>query len=218
MATKRFRTLRCWLMATPRPDSVRLLTQNSEPRLLDHHPTDSWADFAKSIDALEPETIEALAADGKVLRATPWDEFADEGSEDEPEEDAENDNPDVVWGSPTDGDDQETRRFRIFADQLARAYKHATETAFQRLVDICDLSNARLQNVERCLVSTEKVLRATYQDAVDTAIETAAETAKTPAQGGDPLSDLIGAFVAGAQQRAAQSVTPPTSAPKEPAA
>lgn len=217
MAAKRFRTLRCWLMATPRPDSVRLLAANAEPRLLDHHPTDSWADFAKSIDALEPETIEALAADGKVLRATPWDEFSEE--EDPEEEQEEQDAPDAIWSSPTDGDDQETRRFRIFADQLSRAYKHATETAFQRLVDICDLSNSRLQNVERCLVSTEKVLRATYQDAVDTAIESAAEQSQKATQGVDPLSELIGAFVAGANQRAATPpTTPPNGKAKEPQA
>ena len=63
----KYRTLRGFLMAFPRPASVRVRS-GSNQQTLTREPTMTWRQVADTIDAMEPEAIEVLGAQGDRRR------------------------------------------------------------------------------------------------------------------------------------------------------
>jgi hypothetical protein len=192
-----YRTLRGWLMAPPRPASVRLVTEGQQPKQLTRAPDQTWASLASSIDAIEPDAIEVLDANGVLIRAIKPEAFETAADESEPVK--------QVTAKPTDFD-AETVRFRIFADHVAHAYEHGYTVAFARMCDVFEAVNRRSEALEKSLATTERLLRSAYQDSIDKAVELA-ET-----QASDPLSTMVAGFVSGQAQGAMDAVaTKPTN-------
>jgi hypothetical protein len=189
-------------MAPPRPISVTLTLSDGKPVSVARDPTKTWAIWASEIDALEPELIEAIDSTGRIIRSVKWSVF-DDAEDGELATDTDDEQVATATAPRLTNaqDGQETARFRIFATELSAAYRHATDVAFERLVSICDLSNRRLETVERCLVATERALRVSYQEQLEEALEDAKK-----AQGGDTqLGQLVGAFLGGKAQGEATS-------------
>lgn len=182
-----YRTLRGWLMVEPRPVSVRLIAAGQEPREIIRSPSQSWAAFAATIDALEPDAVEVLDAKGTPLRAVKLEQF-EQISDDEEQA--------KPIAKPADFD-AETVRFRIFADHIAKAYEHGYTVAFARMCDVFEAVNRRSEALEKSLGTTERLLRSAYQDSLDKAVELAEAQAQA-----DPLSTMVAGFVQGKTQGA----------------
>jgi len=194
----RYRTLRGFLMASPRPAAVRL-SSGSSVNTLTREPSMTWARFAETIDAMEPERIEVLGAVGEVMRATRLEDF-EEYAEDE---DAEA--PAVVSRSSALATqaslDAETERFRLFSNHIAEAYRFGYETAFSKLCQIADIMGKRGEALERSLAATERLLRSAVEENIEQKIELA--QAMGNGEGGGFESALVQAFAAGQNQAAA---------------
>lgn len=184
-------------MASPRPSSVRL-SSGSSVNTLTREPSMTWARFAETIDAMEPERIEVLGPAGEVLRATRLEDF-EEYAEDE--EDA----PAVVSRSSAIANqaslDAETERFRLFSNHIAEAYRFGYETAFSKLCQIADIMGKRGEALERSLAATERLLRSAIEENIEQKIELA--QAAGNGEGGGFESALVQAFAAGQNQAAA---------------
>ncbi len=172
------RLVRSWLLSRPRPASIKLKS-NDAYQELQVEENQNWSKLADSIETMEPDSIEAYDKDGKLLRATKSDVLEDESD-------------DPVIAREKSRLDAETERFRCFADHLAQAYRFATEVAFERMVDLFAAVNRRSEALEKSLDATHRLLGKAYQEQVDTALEQAAN--------GDPLDNIVGAFVQGAAQ------------------
>lgn len=125
------RAIRGWLLTQPRPASVKV-TCGQESRVVAC--AGPWARVADTLAALEADTLEALDAQGNLLRAT--------------RADAE---PEGVLTSDSLALDAETRRFEIFTAHVAAAYQFANETAFARLADLFDAMVRRSESQERVI-------------------------------------------------------------------
>lgn len=71
--------LRRWLSRTPQPAVVRVDGQ----KLNLAQGRNQWSDAVKAIETLNPRRVEAMAADGSILRVLDWQKAADEPDEDE---------------------------------------------------------------------------------------------------------------------------------------
>ena len=184
--------IRGFLLQKPRPASVRL-TGDGAPETLKLGR--SFAKSAETIDALDPELIECLDADGKVIRAMRTDTVDAHRSDAAP-------TPQVLINDP------ETARLTHFANLIHRAYEHSTETAFTKLAEVMDRMNERSDSIEQRLERTEAANRRLLQDQVDDAIDRAQEqaAAATTAEGGGIGEQIVGSFLSGQMNR---QQTPP---------
>jgi hypothetical protein len=177
--------IRGFLLQLPRPAVVRI-SGDGEPQSI--KPGKSFAKTAETIEALDPELIECLDAEGKVLRAMRTDSADSQRS-------AAAAIPAVLSADP------ETARLTHFADLLHRAYEHSTEIAFAKLVDVMERMNERSDAIEQRLERTESANRRLLQDQVDDAFERAQEVAAAAAPGAGGIGDqMMGAFLSGKLQ------------------
>jgi len=151
---ERHRLLRSWIMATPRPHTLRSTTQGDRQQVVCGSST--WSDLTSTVLALNPDTLEALDASGNVLRASPFIDIV------EPELD-EHDAPATIAPPPAAatqprmnlaelvGDDGESRRFALFAQLLSDAYKHANDVAFAKIAELVQSQTERASSAERTL-------------------------------------------------------------------
>lgn len=173
-----------WVKKKPRPKILRLVTGDTT-REIKVHPGQTWRPIVESLLDMEPDRIEALDADGGLLRAVS----------------AENEtvaSPPTAQGSKrtvlsaTAVHDPESQRFILFAQLLAEAYRHANEVAFARMVDLFEAVNDRHETTERLVEHLHKLLHKAAQQALD--------GEATPA---DPLETLVKAFTGGMEAGAA---------------
>lgn len=175
MSTKRDFTIRGWLLYQPRPSSLRLHC-GTDRHDLPIQNGQSWARIAQSVDAMAPDMIQALDAEGKVLRACrPYEQQSGDDDDDE--------NKTRV----PQGTDPETARWTLFAQLLSEAYRHANEVAFGKMVELFGAVSKRGESLERSLASTERMLRKAYEDQLEQAM----------AQTEDPLTQMASAFMGG---------------------
>lgn len=189
----RMRAIRNWLLQQPRPHCVRVITGDEDHSIEVGH--QKWAAIATSVDALEPDKIEALDEKGKLLRAckaeqldVAEDETDDSSTSDKKEaKKAERDQLAVIAA--------QTEMMREFARLLADAYKHSTSVAFEKLAEICNIFAKRGDSLEKSLAATERLLRRAYDEAA-----LGGET-----EGGEPslLESFVNAFMAGKEQGSA---------------
>lgn len=181
--------VRSWLLKQPRPAAVRL-KQGTEIQTLPVNPGVTWASIAQTILAFEPDTIEALDDKAGLIRASSLVSIvAGEDSE----------APTIVDVGPVRAAlDAETARYKIFAEHIAEAYRFATGVAFERMVDLFGAVNRRSESLEKSLEATHRLLGKAYQEQIDTALEHASAE--------DPVTNLVGAFMQGANQAAVEAV------------
>lgn len=149
--TPRAQRIRGWMLAQPRPAIV--VVRGPNPHEVTTDGSASWASVAETIDSLGPESLEALSADRKLIRAVKVEQI-----EEAPEPSA----PQSVHEL-----DAETRRFEIFAAHLSAAYQHATGVAFERLAGLFDATARRTEALERALARHVEIQLAQAQETSD---------------------------------------------------
>jgi hypothetical protein len=187
-------SVRTWLLKQPRPATVRIKRAN-EVQTLTTDGGQTWQQIATTIVGFEAETIDALDAKSGLIRSTTLDAIDD-----------------TETGSGTSETtvgsrlvlDAETARYKIFAEHVAEAYRFATGVAFERMVDLFSAVNRRSESLEKSLEATHRLLGKAYQEQIDNALQ--------KAEGDDPVTNLLGAFMTGATQGAAEkSAVVPTN-------
>ena len=177
------KSTRGWLLEQPRAERLRLTLANGETRILEVGPSPVWWRIAETIDAMQPTTIEAQNASGGLLRAR------DPARDGVPAETADA-GDDLEVTEPAENESQ----LELFARLLADAHRSSQsfmETAFNRMVDLANVSTRRMESMERSMSQMEKMLRRAYAQVID------ANEDDTPP---DPLTQLIGAFTGGQSQ------------------
>ena len=182
--------VRGWLLRRPRPARVRVTVPGGDVK--EFAPQNkSFAKTAETIVALEPDLIELLDARGTLIRAM-------RGDEDEPsDDDDDDDQPQKIHGALRA--DPNALMLTHFADLLHRAYKHSTETAFAKMVELVDRMNDRSTSIEERLERAEaknrQIVDQQVEDAFERAEEVAAAAGAAPGQGGELEQQLAGAFL-----------------------
>lgn len=158
-------SIRAWLQRSPHPASLR--TDGGETIALVGR--NKWIEALTAIEALGPESLEALDKDGNILRA-------------------------IKLGASTSGttstpkDDQLTALARIMmqvGDQSAARHEAAFKESFSALLALANMMNARL-------TSMEKAYLALIHRHAET-VEAAAELAGAEADSG--LDGMAAAFL-----------------------
>ena len=196
--------LRSWCMKRPRPDGVRLGFSDGTDKYLPRTNEQSWQEIAETIAALGPSLIECVKADGTVIRAKQADDM---GREDRARDNGRVPLPTALHSDP------ETARLCYTADLLHRAYQHATDvafdkvlaaydTSFARLVDLVEKIGERSDAIERRLERTETA----YRREVNERLEDALERAQEGDNGG--LVETLQNFVGGIQMGKAAAAAP----------
>lgn len=148
----------------------------------------SWAAVAASITALDPDVVEALDEEGAILRVLSSDDMVKPAREALPP-------PPPPAPKPL-SNDPETRRFELFATLLSDAYRHSTEVAFEKMVDLFAAVNKQGENTHKSLENMHKLMRRALEDRYDDLVDGAVQQAQPPK---DELTidDLAKAFVGG---------------------
>jgi ElaB/YqjD/DUF883 family membrane-anchored ribosome-binding protein len=191
MSTIETAYIRGWCMRRPRPKTLRLHVGDEVSEISVEGTGQSWAQIAESLVALEPDLIEAMSADGKVIRAErPGTPSRDNRTVESPK---------ILHTDP------ETARLTHFADLLHRAYQHTTDVAFTKLVELVERMDNRMDRVEARLERTERAYHRELMDRVDEAYERAEQYAEEHAapQPTDGVNPIIEAFMNGMHARRA---------------
>ena len=183
--------IRTFLLGSPKPERLRLTCADDEVHDLEVPRNLSWKKFAESVAALRPELIEAFDGAGKILRAVRPNEVTEEapaaGS-------SSSSSSSSASSSSSSTRDPMLATLDRFGTLLADAYRHSTETAFNRMVDLFEAVNRRSESLEKSLEATHKLLRRAWADEQEAQIAAAEAVAATNA---DPLGQIVGAFVQG---------------------
>lgn len=166
----------------PRPATLQLTSTQGTVSVVEVSNGMTWAELARSVEAMQPELVQALAADGKILRAVRPQEMDDDDDE-----------PVAAAPVPTFNADAETARFTLVANLLAQAHTNS----FDALVAITQGAQARAESLERTLMQIDRDRRNELADREDLIAEKE-ETLRE-----DPLSQMAGAFMGGKEQAAA---------------
>ena len=191
--------VRGFLIQKPKPSRVRC-TVDGETKEFGPKGK-SWAHTAETIVALQPELIELLGPQGDLLRAMRGDDAAELPL---PESDE-------VPIHPALKADPNALMLTHFADLIHRAYKHSTETAFTKMVELVDRMNERSTSIEERLERAEAKARRLVDEQVEEAFERAeevAEKAGAEGAGGELVQQLAGAFLSGQLQKKAATPAP----------
>lgn len=184
--------LRSFLVASPRPAKILVTSGDGEqqevlpPKGIGGV---TWAGVARSIDTLDPSKVECFDAEDKLIRAQNFDAQTKDGPE----------LPAVL------ARDAESARVALFAQHIAAAYKFSVETAFTKMVEMFERSDARQERLEARLERVEGAYRRTMQERIDEAFDEADAVAKeAEEQKADPAAAIMQSFMGGAAQGAAQ--------------
>jgi hypothetical protein len=200
--------LRNFLMRHPRPIAIRVERQDGgEPRTVQVDPRVPWVQLAGYIAELGPTFVECLDAEGKVLRGADFDDL-DHGGPGETERPPASTPVAAQLKVPAD---PQSAQLVLFAQLLADAYRHTTDVAFDRMIDLFEAVNRRGENTEKSLDQANKLLARIAQDRA----ELAAMSADGSAPGELTMSDMVQAFMGG-QQQAAPAVAQPVRRPPGP--
>lgn len=192
-------SIRGWLLQLPKPTLVRCMVNGETEEL---KPGKSWQKLAESVAALDPEQVQALDAEGKIIRAVRLD-------------DADSRRSDAAEIPAGLAQDPQALMLTHFANLLHRAYEHSTETAFNKMVDLVDRMNDRSQGIEERLERAEARSRRLQDDAVAEAYDRAEEIVAQAAAGGSKeelgmqlLNTFLGARASMPQPAAASNGAP----------
>lgn len=202
------RDLRSWLMSQPRPTVIRLTLADGKVEELACS-GQPWARLGESCAAMDPVTIFAVDAQGKLLRAAKVADILDEldGLEDES---CSSTATSTVASTPATMQRDETRGYLALMDKfgtlIAGAYEHATNVAFDKsfdkLVEVVELLMKSTTAMQREAMNARVEVRRMEQEILDEAIE------KADAGGdGDMMRQFVGAYFSGQASRLADQAT-----------
>jgi hypothetical protein len=179
--------LRSFLVASPRPAKILVTSGDGEQKeILPPKGIGgvTWAGVARSIETLDPSTVELFAADDKLIRAQRFDATV---------------KGDVTAELPAIlARDAESARVALFAQHIAAAYKFSVEVAFTKFVEMFERLDRRQELIEARLERTEREYRRAMEDKIADALEDAEEAAKQAAQQQtDPAAALVQTFMGG---------------------
>lgn len=210
------RSIRSWLLVNPRPAFVRVTDASEAQHEVTAGANSNWARLADTIDALEPVRLEALDANKGLIRATKYDPTEDERDEQQGTVPAP---PRFAMPVLPASSDPETVRLITFANLISEAYRHATDVAFQNMVQVFQACNDRASSAERSLQEAMGMLREAWLENVETrtqaidAVNEAHAAAETVSEPGDLITDIAKAFVGGADLGGKKPAAPIPPAP-----
>jgi len=161
--------IRGWLLQLPKPALLKCIVNGEVEEL---KPGKSWQKLAESIVALDPEQLQAVDADGKLLRVLALNDADSRRSDAAPIPEGLKNDPQALM-------------LTHFADLLHRAYEHSTETAFSKMVELVDRMNDRSTGIEERLERAEARSRRLQDEAVNDAYDRAEDIVAQAAAGGN---------------------------------
>ena len=191
-------------MEQPRPSIVRVTKLDGGVDEVTC--TGAWTKIADTIEALEPEHLQALNTEKQTIRATRAADLTDDWEHEPDETRAARRAPPPAMPDiaiPAAAMDPETARWALFARLLSDAYKHSSQVAFERLAGIVEALVQRADNADR---TREAFYRAHIKALEDQIREMGKEPSEEP---GDLVNTIvnsaIGGAIAGMQNGAAKT-------------
>lgn len=175
--------IRGFLLQKPKPANVRV-TGDGEPEVISVGR--SYSRLAETIDALNVDLVECLDANGKVLRALRL-------SSSEPSRSDAPSLPAVLAQDP------HAAMLTHFGSLLADAYRHSTEVAFTKMVEVTDSHRSYTEQLEGRLAQLESALRRSNKDLLDAELDRLEELKEKATEGeaGGLGEQLVSSFLAG---------------------
>ena len=201
------KSIRSFLVQTPRPHRIVVKTEDDDVHEVDGSAVGkggaTWANVARSIEALSPKLIEVYDAEGKFLRAK-------RGEDETPAQQS------ASLGLAAIQTDPETARLTHFANLLFRATEFSTTLAFTKMVELFQLQAERSSALEARLERAEETYRKAIQQRIDEAFDAAeeqreqAEAIRQAAEAGqqDTAMQLLSSFMGGANAGREERVPP----------
>jgi hypothetical protein len=181
--------LRSFLVASPRPAKILVTSGDGEQKeILPPKGVGgvTWAGVARSIETLDPSTVELFDPNDKLIRAQRFDAATRVDSATTAAL------PEIL------ARDAESARVALFAQLLAQAYKFSVDTAFTKFVEMFERLDRRQELIEARLERTEREYRRAMEDKIADALEDAEEAAKqAEQQQADPAAALVQTFMGG---------------------
>lgn len=177
--------IRLWLLVHPRAVSLRLTTGGKQSTVA-IAANQSWAQIAGSVEAMAPDLIETLDANGNVGRACRPADF----------DDSDEDQAETTPAPATLVLDGESARFTLVANLLAQAH----QKSFDALIELANANARRAEALERTAATYERNRQRDLDDREDRIIE------KEEVAEQNPLQQLAGAVMGGMGM--AQNVVP----------
>lgn len=136
-------------MVQPKPRTIRVRTESGE----DLVPTgeSSWVDIAATVDSLNPKLLQALDAEGKVLRAIKFEALADRSDQ----EDEDEPGPMPIAGNMS--------VLERWGQLLSDAYRHQG-SALEKMVDVLSVQGRTIEAYERLTAHLTKQLARAVAD------------------------------------------------------
>jgi hypothetical protein len=175
-------SIRNFLICQPAPTTIRMTSSSGEVQEMKPG-RKSRSKLAETIAATDTTLLECLDADGLLLRAMRVEETDQARSVAAP----------IAQGLQQD---PETLRVTHFANLLHRAYEHATDIAFAKLIELVERMDARTESIEARLERTEAHYRREQQERIDDLWDRAEEKETQAASG----ENLMNAFMGSAAQ------------------
>lgn len=193
--------IRGWIMRNPKPHRVRVTSSDGVREIAMTTLGETWAQRANTIWQLDPVLVEALNEANEVVRATRFDDRATDDDDDDEPAAATPAAPAPIAVTSTD---PETARFELFARLYSQGVKDGitaataqTDTAFSKLVEICNVLSKRGETLEKSLGTVERMLREAWRQNLE--LEAEAKENK------DPLTEIVEAFAGGREAGEAEA-------------
>jgi len=191
-----------WLRAKRGVVALRAQTDQGEKTVTIGTSRRRFSEAETTLTQLGTSSVEALDKSGNVIAV--FSDF-EAGASDDAVNEAKRKKELRDLASAT----AEGRALYLMAQLLADAYKHSTNVAFERMVDIVGLQNARAQSQEKSLSHLEKVLARVAAQAAKAQAGTDDEDEQPE---GNVLEVLASSFMQG--QLAKAGVPTPGAAPQ----
>jgi hypothetical protein len=195
MSEERAKRIKSWLMRSPRPDFVRVASADGESRDVHLGPAPRWINIARTVEALDPTTVEAIKGD-QVLRAENFGEAgavveAPERDDDLPE------TPAALLNDP------ETARFTHVANLLYRSSRDSRDALVAVVKILETMAQRETQRADNNRERYEREVLERMEDMMD-----AVEAASSNSEGTGP-EGILGALANGLAQGQAKNGSPP---------
>jgi hypothetical protein len=209
--------LRSWLMTQPRPTLIRLALVDGKFEEF-ACAGQKWARLGESCAAMDPVTIYAVDANGKLLRAAKVADIADELEDIDDESSSRSSSSSSISSTlaPVTMQRDDARAMLAVLDKfgtlLAAAHEHSTtvawDKAFDKMVEIVNIAMNSTVAMQREMMSARAENRRLEREMVDDALERADAAGE-----GDMLRPFISAYFSGQAERVAEQATTAVSGP-----
>lgn len=171
----RAKLIRFWAMAQERPVAFFAYVGN-EKQKVEMGPRTTWARVAQTLDAMDPERIDALNSNGNVIRSCKPDELGDGDDDDDGEGEAQ---PEAA--APLAVVDAETARLQLVIAAVNHAHDSAQEKVglrngevFDRMIDLFDTIKTLVIDQSKVVTTQNSTIQKLQEEQVRQALERAA--------------------------------------------